>query len=168
MLSGRASAGPETGVQNWHAILQGPAGSMVTKDGVPLQQLLQGGAKGQPKIRKKSQQPLHQMEVCSWNTGGVPGIYRILELVELGRLSFDVLCIQELKATDEDVRVLENAWNAKGYYVYVLKGSTITTKEGHTRHLGRLMTVVRKTLQQRERHRAALRTAQLLNVEVQG
>ena len=54
-----------------------------------LQGVLQGGKKGDPKDRRGRTEVVHQMEVVSWNTGGVPGVYRVLELMELGKLEFD-------------------------------------------------------------------------------
>ena len=79
-----------------------------------LRGVLQGGKKGDPKERRGRTEVVHQMEVVSWNTGGVPGVYRFLELMELGRLEFDVLCVQAVRAGDEDIRVLEAMWSARG------------------------------------------------------
>ena len=60
---------------------------------------------------------LHQFDVRSVNTGGVPGIYRLLELIRTGKVHADVVCMQETRASPEDERVLEMQWATAGFYV---------------------------------------------------
>ena len=70
-----------------------------------IRSLLQGGKRGLVEKRRCKADVPNQIEVCSWNTGGLPGIWRILELLETTAWTFDVLRVQELNANDEDVHV---------------------------------------------------------------
>ena len=59
---------------------------------------------------------LSSVVVAVCNTGGVPGIQRIIELMQLKKFSCDVLMIQELKASAHDIKVLETTFSLMGFY----------------------------------------------------
>ena len=111
---------------------------------------------------------LHQFDVRSVNTGGVPGIYRLLELIRTGKVHADVVCMQETRASPEDERVLEMQWTMAGFYVYTQPGAQTTGADGIVRYHGGLMTAVRKALKQKIVYKAKNQSCQALDVEVQG
>ena len=136
-------------------------------DALGLQDLLRGGLQKPKKFRTQTE-ILHQIEIASVNTGGVPGVYRLIEMVKSGHLVAKVLCIQELRANSEDIRVLENRLGSLGFYTYLQSGGSKVDGAGITRHHGGVMTAVHKSLKQKQMHQARNEKAQVLVVEVHG
>ena len=126
-----------------------------------LDRILRGGTR---KVNKfpKEKTVVGQLDVGMCNTGGVPGIHRILGLVKSGKLYVDVIMIQETKVTETEQKVIETIFANLGYYTYWQSG------EKHLRESGGVMTAVKKIWKQKLVEKAGYNSAQCVTVEVEG
>ena len=70
-------------------------------------------------------------------------------MVESGAAVADIICIQEIRMTLEDIRVVELRWSRLGFYMYEQRGGTYHGGYGEERDSGGVMILVRKTLKQK-------------------
>ncbi len=89
------------------------------------------------------------MKILSANTGGAPGVWRLIGMVGSGAAVADIICIQEMRMTLEDIRVVELKWSKLGFYMYKQRGGSYHGGYGEERESGGVMVLVRKTSKQR-------------------
>ena len=107
-------------------------------------------------------------QVRSINTGGAPGVWRVLDAVESRECIADVWCIQELRMSKEEFGALENKFASARYYLHHQPGKPTTGSWGEDKALGGVMVAVAKRLKQRLVSVDEQGVAQRVSVEVQG
>ena len=105
--------------------------------------------------------------MCSLNTGGPPGIFRLLKLIETKELEADVVCIQESRLYKAELEVVERRWAALGYYVYYQAGGCYRSRENEM-PMGGVMIAVKKVLKQDQIYTSKAERTQVLAIRTQG
>ena len=124
------------------------------------------GTKGVPSSGHKVW--LARVQMKAINTGGAPGVWRVLEAIETGQAVAEVWCFQETRADEEEMRTIEAKFSQLGFYIYHQSGRATVGRWKEEKALGGVMIAVHKKLKQKLISKEAVGAAQRVVVEVQG